>query len=469
MLQGAVLVAAASLLSGCTIVSSQDNAAAATGIAARQLSSSSVSWRRDAGAEERAASAVRELLRNGVTAEESVAICFLAHPEVQLAFETLEVSRSEVVAASTLANPVAIVGTRQAGGNLSAFYPQRTVNVGVLQNMLALVNLPTRRRIATRELERARIEAADRLVALAADVNEAYISYVAARRIHALRIEEASTARGTLELLRQNVEADAAAEGELLLLQERTAMLQVESSGLRSELDLRTARARLAQAMGIAGREEGWEAEELLPPPPATDPDPRLLEVSALENRLDLQAARKAVEARLDGAGVQLRWRWLGAVEAGAFREGVSGGTSFVGPNAMIELPLFDQRQAQILAANAESRAAARRLESQLLVARGEIRTHGAELAATRQLLMRYESDLLPAFRRMRDVAGPASIDGRRATLAALNAEEERVGLLRDYWRARGALARAAGAWEAMPDWPKVEQAGASRSGAATP
>ncbi len=214
------------------------------------------------------------------------------------------------------------------------------------------------------------------------------------------------------------------------------------------------------EALAVGGHRPA--AAEDLPPLPGTDPEPRSLESSALQNRLDLQAARKAVEARLDAAGVQARWRWLGAAELGVFRESASGGTRFTGPNAMVELPLFDQRQAQILSTNAEGRAARRRLEAQMLVARGEIRTHAAELAATRALLRQYEADLLPAYRRLRDEQGATTAEGRRAQLALLDAEEQHSGLLRDYWRARGALARAAGAWEAMPEWPTITQSGAT-------
>jgi cobalt-zinc-cadmium efflux system outer membrane protein len=453
----AALVALAAV-PACTTISSRDNAARAGALAARQ-EPAAAPWRRDAQAEVAAEARISELVRDGITAQESVAICFLAHPDVQLAFETLEISRSELVAASTPPNPVAILGTRTPGGNLSAFFPQRNVTVGVLQNVLALVNLPSRRRIAGIELDRARLEAADRLVALAAEVNEAYIDYVAALRIDALRREAAMSARAILELQRQQLERAPGSEAELL--SERYSMLQVEGAAVRSALDVATARARLAQLMGLAGRRDDWQSADVLPALPAVDPVAASLEQTALDQRLDLQASRRAVEARLDAAGVQRRWRWLGAAEIGVFRESASGGTRFTGPNAMIELPLFDQRQAQILAASAEWRAALRRLESQFLAARTEIRTHAAELATTRQLLARYDADLLPALRRMGELQGGASLDGRRTAFAALSAEEERVGLLRDYWRAYGALARSAGDWRAMPEWPKVTQNGA--------
>ncbi|MET0292395.1 MAG: TolC family protein [Steroidobacteraceae bacterium] len=445
-------------VAGCTVVSSVDNAKVATDVVARQ-ERSIAPWRRDAAAEADAVERIRALLRDGVSAQDSVAVCFLAHPDVQLAFEALEISRSELVSAVTLPNPIAILGTRTPGGNLSAFYPDRNFTVGVLQNVLGLVNIPSRKRIAKRELERARLETADRLIALAAEVNEAWLAYAAARRVHELRENGVQLARGTLEALRQQLEPGA--EADVILAQERVAVTQTEGSALRSALDVQTTRARLAQAMGIAGRFDDWEVTAGLPGLPATDPNPRALELSALDHRLDLQAARISVESRLDAAGVQARWRWLGATELGVFRESASGGTHFTGPNAMLELPLFDQRQSQILAANSESRAAARRLESQLLNARAEIRTHAAELATTRQLVTQYDQDLVPALRRLEELPGRESIEGRRAAAASLGIDEERVGLVRDYWRARAALARAAGAWEALPEWPMATQSGA--------
>ncbi len=338
-------------LAGCTTISSRDNADAAMTMAARQ-ERAPAPWRRDPAADAAAEKRIRELIAGDITAQVSVALCFLANPEVQLAFESLELSRSELVAAVTPPNPVGFVGTRRPGGNLSAFYPERNVTVGVLQNVLGLINLPSRRRIASIELERARLEAADRLIALAAEVNEAWLAHVAARRVHALREEAAMHSRGTLELLRQ--QAGTGADAELALLQERVAVTQVEGSAVRASLDVETTRARLAQAMGLAGRSETWHVSDDLPGLPVTDPDAVALERSAIEHRLDLQVARKAVESRLDAAGVQGRWRWLGAAEVGVFREGSSNGPHFTGPNLMVELPLFDQRQAQILSTSAE-------------------------------------------------------------------------------------------------------------------
>ena len=452
-------MSALALLTGCTIVSSRDNAGQAVQIASRQHAPSAT-WRRSMDDDAVATARIDQLLRDGLSIEDSVAVAFLANPDVQLTFEQLEISRSELVAASTAPNPIAIVGSRSPGGNLSSFYPDRTYSVGVLQNVLGLLNLPARRKVAGIELARARLETADRLIGLANDVNEAYLQYASALHVAELREQAAADVRGTLALV--TPELEQLPDGAARLDAERVSLLGVEAGALRASLEVATSRARLSRLLGIAGRNDAWQLADRVPPPPATEPDAAGLERDALTGRLDLQAARRALDARLAAAAVQKRWRWLGAPEGGAFREGASGGPTFTGPNVLLELPLFDQRQAQILRTDAEARTALRRLELLFQTARAEIRTRAAELTVARQLLTRYDQELLPALRRVQQAQGPDTLNGRRAGLSVLSAEEERAGLLRDYWRARGALARAAGAWEAMPDWPKVTRAGAA-------
>ncbi len=97
---------------------------------------------------------------------------------------------------------------------------------------------------------------------------------------------------------------------------------------------------------------------------PASDPDPAAIENQALERRFDVRAATKAVDARLRALATQRRFRWMNELELGVFRDSMVGGTTFIGPNAVIELPLFDQRQAQLLAGDAQLRSALRTLES---------------------------------------------------------------------------------------------------------
>lgn len=380
------------LLAGCAIPSSHENLDATVRLVATQTASPLL-WRRDPEAERQARANVEAMLVDGLTLDEAITVAFLASPELQLALEQLEISRSQFVAAATPPNPVAIIGEREPGGNLSAFYPGRSVTVGVLQNLIGLLNMPDRRAIARRDLDRARYEAASRITQFGARVAQSWLEYSAALRIQALR-RDALGAQGA-----------ATADGTRSLL--------------LNDLDVATAREKLGLLLGLAGWHDDWRISGTLPALPAADFDAAGLENAALERRLDVQAAARAVETRLRVLAMQRRFRWLNQFDLGLFRDRAIGGTAFTGPNAVIEVPLFDQRQAQLLDADAELRSAMRNLESARLNARAEIRTHAAEMRVTRALLEQ----------------------GARG--------EEQVNRLRDYWRARSALALSLGDWPA--------------------
>lgn len=458
-----ILAAASAVgLAGCAITSSHDNVAGTADLVARQTSAS-FSWQRDAAAAAQSRQAVQQLLADGITAQESVAIAFLASPDLQLALDKQEVSRSDLIAASTFPNPVAIVGVREPGGNLAVFYPERNLSVGLLQNVLGILNTPARRRVATRELERSRFETAERIVGLAADVNQAYLEHITALRIAGVRRRSADAARLGVEAMRTDGQGGVT-YSTLDIALERNNQFATEGAAARADLDVATTRARLAQLMGINGLADDWRAVDDLAGLPASDPALPALEAAAITQRLDILAAKKATEARLSAVATQKRWRWLGGLELGVFRESASGGTDFTGPNALVEVPLFDQRQAQIAAGDAEASAAMRTTESLVQAARADLRIHAAELATTRALVEKYRDLVLPnhqAISAQLDASrSETSLDRMRVVLARLGAEEEYLGLLRDYWRARSALARSAGDWATLIGWP----AGTSRA-----
>jgi outer membrane protein, heavy metal efflux system len=227
-----------------------------------------------------------------------------------------------------------------------------------------------------------------------------------------------------------------------------------EGAVIRSELNVATARGKLGDLMGATGWRDDWRILGEVPPLPASDPDIAALESEALQRRFDLQAAAKTVDARLRVLATQRRFRWLNQLELGVFRDRAIGGTAFTGPNAVVELPLFDQRQARLLGADADLRTALRQLEAGHMAARSEIRLHAAELRTTRRLLDQFQRDIQPNQRQIVTGLGTSADPGEpqrlRLRVSTLAADEEQAGLLRDYWRARSALALAAGNWSAL-------------------
>lgn len=442
-------------LAGCTFPTARENLAAADALVAPQAGAA-LEWRRDPAADQAARQRAEALLADGLTLEEAIGVAFLANPELQVQLEQLEISRSELVAAVTPPNPVAIVGTREPGGDLASFYADRSISFGVLQNVIALLNIPDRRAIARLDLQRVRLETADHAITHAAQVAQAWLEYSAALQVHALRERSVAAARAAFDSV--VVQAANGSVSALNVAVERNALFSVEGSAVRSELAVATARNRLGELLGIAGWRDDWRLAGALPQLPETDPDATGLESAAMSARPDLQAAALTVDARLRVLATQRRFRWLNQFEVGVFRDRAIGGTTFTGPNAVIELPLFDQRQAKLLAADAELRAAMRRLENLRQSARSQIRTHAAEMRTTRRLLEQIDRDIQPNTRQI--VAGlgtsndPREPQRLRLRLSVLSGEEDRVGLLRDYWRARSALALAAGDWAAASGLP---------------
>ena len=153
---------------------------------------------------------------------------------------------------------------------------------------------------------------------------------------------------------------------------------------------------------------------------------------------------------RLRNLSTQRRFRWLSEFEIGVFRDKAVGGTPFTGPTLALEVPMFDQRQAAVLEADAQLRTAVRQLEAASLEARQQIRRHSQAMAAMRRLVERYERDILPNHERIAAGLGsgdPGELARLNARLGMLAAQREHAAVLRDYWVARSALAHAGGDW----------------------
>jgi len=438
------------LAGGCAVPSARDNAATTASLLEGKVPAP-LAWRRDPEADKAARESAEQLLEGGLTVQEAIAVAFLTNPRLQIAFEQLEISRSELVAATRPANPVVILGTREPGGDLAAYYPDRTISVGVLQNVISLLTIPGRRAYATRNLERARHEVAQQAAEHAAQVAEAWYRYAAAQRQLELQERSTNAVRAALQNLIVIVANGNGTEREVA--EGRSQVFLFEANLEHSRLDAADERARLESLLGLAGWRDDWQISGGLAPLPQADPDPAQVEAAAMARRFDLQAAQKAIEMRLRDLSTQRRFSWLSELEIGVFRDKAIGGTPFTGPTLAFELPLFDQRQAAVLEADAQLRTAVRQLEAAVLDARRQIRLNARAVTSMRQLVERYERDILPNRERIAASLGagdPGELDRLNERVRLLAAQREHIALLRDYWVARSALAHAGGDWLAL-------------------
>ena len=182
------------------------------------------------------------------------------------------------------------------------------------------------------------------------------------------------------------------------------------------------------------------------------------LESIAIGNRLDLAAARKEVEAMAQALGITVDWRWVGDIEVGISTERDTDRSWVTGPSLSIQLPIFNQHQADIARLEAKLRQSHKRLTAQAVQIRSEVRALGYRLAMKRQLVEHYETTLLPLKKRIVELTLQnynfmlmGTFDLLRAKQNEIEAHQQYGAALRDYWVIRSDLQRAIGRSRPVP------------------
>lgn len=459
--------AALALLSGCASTSPQApfNDVART-VEAR--SGHTMRWSRADDDDADIAAAVDRLLQRELTAASAVEIALLESPKLRAKLEELSISQADLVQAGLLKNPGLTLGrTAWEDEHISP-----NLFASVEQDFLDLVTMPLRKRVAEAELEATKLEVADHVLALAAEVREAFYSAQAAEQILAMRrlVEEAAAT--SAELARRQHEAGNM--NDLALGSERALAAQTSLDRKRAEGEAAVSRERLNKSMGLWGRRTAWKMATKLPPLPANEPSLSELEAVAVEQRLDLAAARRSVQAMAYALDLAKTTRWVGSVsigiEGGRLRHNRALG---IGGSVTLEIPLFDQRQAQIAKLEAfvkqgelevtalavDVRADVRAAQARVTTARGVAEELTKVLVPLREGIVResqahYDAMLLGVYTLV------------QAKQAELDAYRESIEALRDYWIARSDLERVVGGRVGAPPAPLAESPRAAAAAA---
>lgn len=317
---------------------------------------------------------VSELLNGGLTADEAVQVALLNNPRLQSTLFRLGISRAELVQSGLFSNPTLAVSLRWPdGGGLT------NLQVGLAQNIAELWQISYRKQASERDLDRTVLDVAREASVLALDSRLAYWRAVRAHRDHEL-------ARINLELVQKLLELaisrrDAGAGSDLDVNLAESQLLGMELKLRSAALATVEASAALATRLGLKTPPRELILAESLAEPAIWTLTPAHVVATALENRLDVRATKMAADAALARVALE-RSRFLRSLELGistersarngrgdrnwiaetAFasaqagqltppslqpRESVS--TDWVlGPELGVELPLFDQNQAQV-------------------------------------------------------------------------------------------------------------------------
>ena len=219
-----------------------------------------------------------------------------------------------------------------------------------------------------------------------------------------------------------------------------------------SEIGLLMAREKLTGLLGLWGKQTSWILPDHLPDLPPAEHNLAELEAFAIANRFDLAASRKEMEALAQGLGITIDWRYFGSVDVGVSAERDTDGQWVVGPELALELPIFNQQQADIGRLEAQLRLSQKRLKSLAIDTRSEIRSLRNQLLMTRNVVEHYRSVILPLRERIVNLTLQKynyMLVGAFELLMARQRQfddyRKYTEALRDYWIIRTELIRAAG------------------------
>ncbi len=399
---------------------------------------------------------VAQLLKGGLNRERAVQIALLNNPHLQETYDELDVSQADLVQAGLLSNP-SLGGS--IGFQLGHSGGRPEYEVSIVQSFLDIFMLPLRKRVAEAEFDAETLRVAHAALLVAADTSKEFAEVQATEQTVELMRHIAAGADAAATFAAQQYEAGNITERALA--SERAMATQAQLDLSRDELMVTEHREQMNRLLGLWGRNTGWKTAQALQAIPPSEAPLEHLEVSALRQRLDVQAARKEVEMMESALSLARTSRYTGVVNVGAHLHQDVTGPRLLGPTLSLELPIFDQRQALIGRLEAQRRQAQRRLDALGLDVRSEVRLAKARLELNRHAAERYLTELLPLRRTVleqSELEYNAMQLGLYELLSQKKAETEvfrsYLETVRDYWIARAELERALGGRLTSPPSP---------------
>ena len=353
-----------------------------------------VRWDQGSAEDAEAQRSVEDLLAKELSAESAVQIALFNNPQLQATFEDLGLAQADLIRAGALRNPM-----------LSAdvlFFANgpATVEFSLVQNLIDLVALPRRKRLAASALAAAKLRVADAVLGLAQDVRVAFY-----------RLQ---TATQTLEMRRTVVQASAAAyelakrlraagnTTALDLAQEQDVLEQAKLDLASAEVEVADQRERVNILLGLWGPQSAtWQPVARLPDLPADELPLGDLERRAISANLGLAIIREEITSNAQRLGVSRPFAIADetVVGVGATRE--REGDWGVGPAIALPVPILNQGQGAVAAARSDLRRSQQRYAAEAIAVRAGVRMARARFIAARERVVYLRQVLLPLRQRI--------------------------------------------------------------------
>jgi cobalt-zinc-cadmium efflux system outer membrane protein len=375
-----------------------------------------------------------------VTIDELIARAITDNPDLRAARAEVDAAIGRLQQAGLRPNPMLELGGQKALG------PDNNLTIGLTVPLDRGGRKEGRVGVAERELQLKRAQVRDRERRLTADVRMKAGEYLAAKRNLGVTEELLLVNRDALRLIQDRVR-----EGAVPAIEENLILVEVNRLGATREVQASRIEISALQLKALAGMAPDAPLVlrgELAAPP--TSPEKTEALRRAIETRADLDAGRAEVAtaaARIKKE--QAEGRWDASVNFGYQRQDFgfmlngftdSGATRpiqdvfhYFGAGVTITLPVRNRNQGNVAAAEAETRAAERRLEFMELMARQEVGAAFTQCEAAQRSLQIYERGVRDVARRNLEIVRQTHELGRVSLLDVIGEQRRYIDIENGY------------------------------------
>ena len=401
-----------------------------------------VQWNRGSAEDAEAQAAVASLLSRPLTAGSAVQVALLNNHRLQASYEELGIAQADLVEAGLLRNPIFTFERRLPGQALEA---------DLLKEFIDILLLPLRKRIAQAQFEAAKLRVGHEILSVAAEVRAAFYEHQGDQQLVDLRKTVADATERSAETALKMHEAGNLRDLDLASEQASHAQAKIELAKAQSEA-VQT-REKLNKLMGAFGTQTNWTVALRLPELLGGEVSTSQLESRAIQQRLDLAAARQQFIAEARGRGIARAEAILQGAEIGAhYEHEIEGGIHSIGPSVNVPIPIFNQGRPASARAGAKMRQAEQRYLALAADIRSDVRAARDKMLLSRRQVEYFKSTALPTRTRVTEESqleynamqiGPFQL--LQAKQEEVKTGAESVEALRDYWVARAELEKAVG------------------------
>jgi len=400
-----------------------------------------VQWNRGSAEDEQAQAAVASLLSRPLTADSAVQVGLLNNHNLQATYEELGIAQADLVEAGLLKNPVFYFERR---------LPGQAAEIDLVQEFIDILLLPLRKRIAAAQFEAAKLRVGHEILTTTAEVRAAFYEHQGDQQLVDLRKTVADATERSAETALKMHEAGNLRDLDLASEQATHAQAKIDLA--KAQANAVQSREKLNKLMGAFGAQTNWTVASRLSELPGNEVSTAQLESRAIQQRLDLAAARQQFIAEARTRGIARAEAILQGAQIGSHYEHEIEPRHSSGPSVSVPIPIFNQGQPASARASAKMRQAEQRYLALAADIRSDVRAARDKMLLSRRQVEYFKSTALPTRTRVTEESQLEYNAMQIGPFQLLQAKQEEVKTgadsveaLRDYWVARAELEKAVG------------------------